>query len=114
MNENLLHFLWKLKLFSVKNLKSTNGEIIHIISNGIHNLNTGPDFLNAHIKIGDETWVGNIEMHLKSSDWYAHNHEKDSNYDAVILHVVWEHDTPIFRNDNSEIPTLELNKYELG
>ena len=51
MNENLLHFLWKLKLFSVKNLKSTNGEIIHIISNGIYNLNTGPDFLNAKIEI---------------------------------------------------------------
>jgi hypothetical protein len=71
----------------------------------------GPDFFNAQIIIGNQKWAGNIEIHLKSSDWYLHNHEKDSNYDSVILHVVWEHDTPIFRKDNLEIPTLELRNY---
>ncbi|MEX1383482.1 DUF2851 family protein [Lutibacter sp.] len=111
MNENLLHFLWKLKLFSVNNLKSTNGEIIHIISNGIHNLNTGPDFLNAKIEIENQVWGGNIEIHINSSDWYKHNHETDKNYDAVILHVVWEHDVEIFRENNAKIATLELKNY---
>ncbi len=111
MNENLLHFLWKLKLFSVKNLKSTNGEIIHIISNGIHNLNTGPDFLNAKIEIENQVWAGNVEIHINSSDWYKHNHETDKNYDAVILHVVWEHDVEIFRKNNAKIVTLELKNY---
>lgn len=111
MNENLLHFLWKLKLFSVKKLKSTNGEIIHIISNGIHNLNTGPDFLNAKIEIENQVWAGNVEIHINSSDWYKHNHEADKNYDAVILHVVWEHDVEIFRNNNAKIVTLELKNY---
>lgn len=61
--------------------------------------------------IGNQKWAGNVEIHLKSSDWYVHNHEKDSNYDSVILHVVWEYDMPIFRKDNSEIPTLELKEY---
>ena len=111
MNENLLHFLWKLKLFSVNNLKSTNGELIHIISNGIHNLNTGPDFLNAKIEIENQVWAGNVEIHIKSSDWYKHNHETDKNYDAVILHVVWEHDVEIFRENNAKIATLELKNY---
>ena len=111
MNENLLHFLWKLKLFSVNNLKSTNGELIHIISNGIHNLNTGPDFLNAKIEIENQVWAGNVEIHINSSDWYKHNHETDKNYDAVILHVVWEHDVEIFRKNNAKIVTLELKNY---
>jgi len=111
MNESLLHFLWKLKLFSVKKLKSTNGEIIHIISNGIHNLNTGPDFLNAKIEIENQVWVGNVEIHINSSDWYKHSHQTDKNYDAVILHVVWEHDVEIFRKNNAKIVTLELKNY---
>jgi hypothetical protein len=72
---------------------------------------TGPDFFNAQIVLGNQKWAGNIEIHIKSSDWYLHHHEKDSNYENVILHVVWEHDTPVFRKDNSEIPVLELKNY---
>ncbi|UMB61387.1 DUF2851 family protein [Lutibacter sp. A80] len=111
MNENLLHFIWKLKLFSLNNLETTNGEKIHIISNGIHNLNTGPDFLNAKIEIANQVWAGNVEIHINSSDWYRHKHEIDENYDAVILHVVWEHDVEIFRKNNAKISTLELKQY---
>lgn len=55
--------------------------------------------------------AGNIEIHIKSSDWFVHNHEVDPNYDNVILHVVWEHDTEVFRKDNSQIPTIELQNY---
>ena len=111
MNEKLLHFIWKLKLFSIKKLESTIGEEIHIISTGIHNFNTGPDFLNAKIEIANQVWVGNVEIHINSSDWYKHKHETDVNYDAVILHVVWEHDVEIFRKNNAEITTLELKNY---
>jgi len=111
MKENLLHFIWKLKLFSSKNLQTINGETIEIISTGIGNNNSGPDFLNAKISINKQLWAGNIEIHINSSDWYAHNHEVDENYDAVILHVVWEHDVEIFRNSNQPIATLELKNY---
>ncbi|HEY9220097.1 MAG TPA: DUF2851 family protein [Lutibacter sp.] len=111
MKENLLHFVWKLKLFSVAQLKSTNGEIIEIISAGTANLNAGPDFLNAKLVINNQLWAGNVEIHLNSSDWYAHNHEIDENYDSVILHVVWEHSVDVFRKTNQPIATLELKNY---
>lgn len=111
MKENLLHFVWKLKLFSTADLKSTNGEIIEIISAGTANLNAGPDFLNAKLVINNQLWAGNVEIHLNSSDWYAHNHESDENYDSVILHVVWEHSIEVFRKTNHPIVTLELKNY---
>ena len=71
----------------------------------------GPDFFNAQLIIDYQKWAGNIEIHLKSSDWYAHHHEKDANYDNVILHVVWEHDVDVYRKDNTEVPVLELKQY---
>jgi len=111
MKENLLHFVWKLKLFSGAQLKSTNGEIIEIISAGTANLNTGPDFLNAKLVINSQLWAGNVEIHLNSSDWYAHNHEIDEHYDSVILHVVWQHSVDVFRKSNQPIATLELKNY---
>ncbi|MBK5208077.1 MAG: DUF2851 family protein [Flavobacteriaceae bacterium] len=111
MRENLLHFVWKLKLFLTIDLKSVNGEVIEIISAGTDNLNSGPDFLNAKLKINNQLWAGNVEIHLNSSDWYVHNHESDENYDSVILHVVWEHTVDVFRKTNEPIATLELKNY---
>ncbi|MDF1516305.1 MAG: DUF2851 family protein [Lutibacter sp.] len=111
MKENLLHFVWKLKLFSIAQLKSTYGEIIEIISTGTANPNAGPDFLNAKLVINNQLWAGNVEIHLNSSDWYAHNHEIDQNYDSVILHVVWEHSVDVFRKSNQPIATLALKNY---
>lgn len=111
MKENLLQFIWKLQMFSYKDLCCTNGTSILVIANGNQNFNSGPDFLNAKIVIGDQFWAGNVEIHVNASDWYVHNHEIDENYDAVILHVVWNNDTPIFGKSNQEIPTLELKNY---
>jgi hypothetical protein len=95
-------------MFSKVDFKTTDNENLTILKSGLHNKNSGPDFLNAHLKIEDQTWVGNIEIHLKSSDWYLHNHERDANYDAVILHVVWENDAVVFMKNNKPIPTLIL------
>jgi len=111
MQEDFLHYLWKHKKIIANSLKTTKGELVSIINVGEHNHNTGPDFFNAQLKIGEQLWAGNLEIHIKSSDWYLHNHETDVNYDNVILHVVWEHDTEIFRKDNTQIPTLELKHY---
>jgi len=111
MKENLLHFIWKLKLFASKNLQSTNGELVEIISSGTENFNSGPDFLNAKVYINKQLWAGNVEIHINSSDWYSHSHETDSKYDSVILHVVWEHDVEIFRSTEQVIETLELKNY---
>ena len=111
MKEDLLHYLWKHKLFFSDAIKTSAGEEITIVSVGSHNHNTGPDFFNAKIKIGTQLWAGNVEIHIKSSDWYVHNHENDSNYDNVILHVVWEHDVEVHNSENNAIPTLELKEF---
>jgi len=111
MKEDFLHYIWLYKRLDVTNLKTTNNEIVSILNFGHYLQQAGPDFFNAQIVIANQKWAGNIEVHVKSSDWYVHHHEKDPNYNNVILHVVWEHDTPIFRKDNSEIPVLELKKY---
>lgn len=111
MKENLLHFIWKLQLFTSKKLQSEAHENIHVVAAGLQNFNSGPDFFNSKVEINGQLWAGNVEIHVKSSDWYVHNHETDANYDSVILHVVWEHDVEVFRKTNTAIPTLELKKY---
>lgn len=108
MQEDFLHHIWKFQKFSKVALKTEEEEAIEIVHQGSHNLHSGPDFFSAQIRIGDQLWVGNVEIHLKSSDWYAHHHEIDKAYDNVILHVVWEHDVEVFRKDNTVIPTLVL------
>lgn len=111
MKEDFLHYIWKFKKFDSLNLKSVQGELITILKTGDYLELAGPDFFNAHIEIGSQKWAGNVEIHLKSSDWYLHNHEKDPAYKNVILHVVWENDTAIFRENNTEIPVLVLKDY---
>lgn len=108
IKENFLHYLWKHKVFVINQLQTSNNEDLHIFRSGEHNLNSGPDFINAKIRIDDQLWAGNVEIHIRSSDWYLHHHEKDVNYDNVILHVVWENDIDIYRKHNAVIPTLEL------
>jgi len=111
MKEDFIHYLWKFKKFDALQLKTTAGEEITIVQVGQYLQQAGPDFFNAQIIIANQKWAGNVEIHLKSSDWYVHHHEKDSAYENVILHVVWEHDTEIFRSNNTEIPVLELKSY---
>lgn len=86
--ETLLHYVWKYKLYSSENLVTQSGSPVFIIDPGIHNTNAGPDFFNAKIRIGDETWAGNVEIHIHASDWIKHGHHIDKAYNSVILHVV--------------------------
>lgn len=108
MKEDFLHYIWKFLKFNTSDLKCTEGNVISILHNGEYLSSSGPDFFNAKIIIGDQLWVGNVEIHLKSSDWYAHQHHQDENYQNVILHVVWEHDVDIVNRFGLPIPTLEL------
>jgi len=108
MKEQFLQLVWKLKLFEHSDLRLFDGRTFIIKDYGIYNSNeSGPDFLNARVKIDDIVWSGNIEIHLKSSDWYRHNHQKDDAYNNVVLHVVWENDCSVEIN-GWEIPVLEL------
>lgn len=108
MKEDFLHYVWKFQKFVGKNLTTTKGDSLVILQVGTHNHNAGPDFLMAEIQIGTHKWIGQIELHVKSSLWYVHDHQKDINYDTVILHVVWTHDVEVKRTDGSIIPTLVL------
>ncbi|WP_299220286.1 DUF2851 family protein [uncultured Aquimarina sp.] len=112
MKEEFLHYLWKYKKFNFSNLKTTNLLPVVLQRVGEHNqMNSGPDFFNAQLVIDNQKWAGNVEIHIKSSDWYVHHHESDPAYDNVILHVVWENDVEVFRKDNSRIPALQLKDY---
>lgn len=105
MDERLLQFIWQFRYFNGKELRSTAGETVTIIHPGRPNANQGPDFLEARIRIGDTLWVGQVELHIRSSDWQKHGHQADKNYENVILHVVWEDDgTPA----GSVLPVLSL------
>src|SRR5258708_14576212 len=108
MNESFLHYLWQFQYFEKKNLLTAEGEPISILKTGALNSNSGPDFAEAKININGIEWVGSVEIHIKSSDWYAHHHEMDGAYENVVLHVVWENDKPVSRKDKTLIPTLEL------
>lgn len=110
MKEKYLHYLWNSNSILFQNQKLVHGESFRIINKGTYNLGSGPDFLNACVEINDVIWHGSIEFHVKSSDWYHHNHQNDSAYDNTILHVVLENDKDVIQN-NRLIPTLEI--YEL-
>ena len=111
MKEDFLHYVWKFRKFEQANLQTSNNEPVSVIHPGQYLQLAGPDFFNAQLVIGTQKWAGNVEIHLKSSDWYLHRHEKDPAYENVILHVVWDHDTEIFRSNNTTIPVLEIKNY---
>lgn len=111
MTEDFLYYIWQYKLFTKTDLFTTDNQLITISKSGNQNKNSGPDFLNSKLKIGNQLWAGNVEMHLKSSDWYLHKHEEDVNYDAVILHVVWEHDAVVYMKNNKPLPTFEISNF---
>jgi len=112
VKEKFLHFVWNFQLFQTRNLKTTTGSDIYIVKKGQWNdRDSGPDFFDARIQIGDTFWIGNVEIHTKSSDWDLHKHSQDEAYSNVILHVVFEHDKEIQFLKERNIPTLELQNY---
>ncbi|POR27597.1 hypothetical protein BWK58_04255 [Flavobacterium columnare] len=111
MKEEFLHYVWNNKKFSLQCLTTAQGENLQILHSGFQLNQSGPDFFNVQLIIDNQKWAGNVEIHLKSSDWYHHNHQLNSRYDNCILHVVWEHDISVFRKDNTEIPVLVLQDY---
>ena len=108
MREDFLHYIWRFQKYNTRELKTTCGQSLQIEKVGIPNSNAGPDFLMGQIVIGQQKWVGHIEIHIKASDWLAHKHHEDPNYETVILHVVWESDKEIVLPNGGELPVLEM------
>ncbi|WP_372644636.1 DUF2851 family protein [Ancylomarina sp.] len=108
MNEDFLHYIWKYRLFDSEKLMSSQGHQLELIETGSLNRDSGPDFFESRIQIDGLLWVGNVEIHIKSSDWYKHHHNVDLAYNNVILHVVLENDADIVFSDGRLLPCLEL------
>jgi hypothetical protein len=109
MNEQFFQFIWQYTLYDTTQLLSTTGEKIVVQYSGKKNTDSGPDFEEAKIKIGNTLWVGNVELHLKTSDWYRHGHQKNKSYDNVILHIVLDNDMPI--DAASTIPVVAMREH---
>jgi hypothetical protein len=107
-NEELLHYAWQYQVFAKNNLYTEEGLPLSVFKTGMPHVHAGPDFLNAHLLIDGIHWAGQVEIHIHASDWYRHRHHLDANYDNVILHVVWENDKPVYRQDGTLLPTLAL------
>jgi len=111
MNEYYLHFIWKLKRLPLHQMKLVDGKVFRLLDAGAYNeFENGPDFQNGAIEFDNLKWFGAIEIHINSSDWYLHKHHFDKRYDAVILHVVYNHDKEIIQNGRI-LPTLELKNW---
>ncbi len=106
--EDILHFIWKYRLYHAQALRTASGESLVVLETGMHNHDAGADFQSARIQIGDTEWVGNVEIHVRSSDWNVHRHQYDRAYNNVVLHVVYEFDKSISREDGTCPETLEL------
>ena len=111
MKEDFIHFLWKYKLFTPGQLKTTKGKTLEIIQTGTVNNDAGPDFSAAQLKIDGTLWAGNVEIHINSSDWLRHGHQHDDAYGNIILHVVMNHDREITDKSGREVPVFEVKKY---
>lgn len=109
IREDLLSFVWQYRRIP-QVLRSTLGERIQIIHPGTKNTDSGPDFFGAKIKIEETIWAGNVEIHVKTSDWILHNHHHNPSFDSVILHVVFEDDKPETES-LKKIPVIELKNH---
>lgn len=108
MPEILLHYIWEHCLWAGYSQQTTEGQPVEILSVGEHNRDAGPDYSYAHIRIGNKEWIGNIEIHICSSDWIKHHHHTDPAYDTVILHVVRTADKPVYNSRGELVPQCEL------
>lgn len=104
-----MQFVWQHRLGVDTNTLTADGRRVRIIDQGRLNTDAGPDFFNASVQIGDETWAGNVEIHVRASDWYRHHHDTDPAYDSVILHVVQHDDAPVYRKNGTVIPQMVMH-----
>lgn len=106
--EQLLHYVWQHRLYPHARLYTTKGEKVEIVNPGLHNTDAGPDFFNAQVRIGEDMFAGNVEIHQHSSDWYHHGHDHDASYNNVVLHVVEEADCEVQTQNGRTLPQLQL------
>ena len=111
MIEGQLHRLWDSKMLPFPELQLTDGSDLIVVKTGLLNERMGgPDFRGAQVIYHGLRHIGSVEIHINSSDWYQHGHDRDKNYDDVVLHVVYNDDRPVYR-EGAPLPTLELKQW---
>lgn len=106
--EKLLHYVWQHRLLPPHPLFTTNGEQVEVIDPGLHNDNAGPDFTAAKVRVGGMLWIGNVEIHLRASDWFRHRHDSDPAYDNVVLHVIADNDMEVYTHAGNIPPQVVI------
>ncbi len=106
--EELMQYVWRYRLWPTGDMRTVDGERIEVLDPGTLNRDAGPDFFNAKLSIGGQMWIGNVEMHVRASDWHRHGHDRDRAYDTVVLHVVERDDAPVHRPDGRKIPQMVM------
>lgn len=106
--EELMQYVWRYRLWPTRDMRTVDGERIEVLDPGNLNRDAGPDFFNAKLIIGGQMWIGNVEIHVRASDWHRHGHDHDRAYDTVVLHVVERDDTPVYRSDGCKIPQMVM------
>lgn len=88
------------------------GQVLDVVYPGRPNDDRGGDFRDAVIATGSGLTRGDIEIHVRSSDWRAHGHDRDAAYDNVVLHVVQRHDSrrPTRRHGGGTVPVVALER----
>lgn len=109
MREEYLRYFWQYRLWAASSMFTIDGEELEIIDTGSLNCDSGPDFFNAKVRVGNTLWAGNVELHCKASDWCRHGHDADKTYDSVVLHVVAESDCVVRRSSGEVIPQVVMN-----
>lgn len=103
-----MQYIWQHRLWASEDMVTNDGRRVRVLDPGLLNRDAGPDFFNAKIMLDGEHWAGNIEIHVRASDWFRHHHDADKAYDNVILHVVEKDDAPVYRSNGERIPQLVL------
>ena len=109
MTEAFLHYLWQHRLFTAP-LVTTDGKAVEVVRTGHYNHDSGPDFQESQVVIDNLRWVGQVEIHVKATDWYLHHHQADPAYNNVVLHVVYTNDGPVYNQQGQSMPTVEVQE----
>lgn len=107
--EALLQYAWKHRMLPLGTLTTTDGLAVEVIDTGLQNTDAGPDFFNAKVKIDGTVWVGNVEIHEKSSYWKAHGHDRDAAYDNVVLHVATVVDADVVTSEGRRVAQVRMD-----
>lgn len=104
--EKLLHYIWKHRILPLSELRTTDGHSVEVIDPGLLNMHAGPDFFNAKVRIDGVMWVGNVEIHERSADWFLHGHDTDAAYNNVVLHVAAVVDADVVTERGDHLPQV--------